>query len=218
MGEICARPSLKPLNLSQVMPAVNSLSAYCQALHQGSIVALPTDTVWGLACLPAYADRLYALKRRSPDKSLILMGADAADLWPYSQGNTADMASWQQLAQQHWPGQLTLILPSSPRVPLVMHPRTPTTLGMRVPDHPLARRILRDTGPLATTSANLSGQPPLEDLGQMLAQFPEVVGLDAAVAADLAPPAAPASGQPSTVVRWQPPGWEVIRQGAIRLP
>ena len=119
------------------MPYV-SLQDYVEAVRAGSIVALPTDTVWGLAVVPEHSSKLYDLKQRSLEKPLILMGASAADLWPYI---TMDTAQWQTMTKRYWPGQLTLVVPASPKVPLVMHPRTPDTIGVRVPDHPVALQI-----------------------------------------------------------------------------
>lgn len=201
------------------MPYV-SLQNYVDAARSGQIVALPTDTVWGLAVVPDQSPSLYTLKQRSLEKPLILLGASATDLWPYV---TVDPAQWQDITERHWPGQLTLVVPASPKVPQVMHPKTPDTIGVRVPDHPLARRLLTATGPLATTSANLSGQPNLLSLEHVLDQFPQVYGLKSQAQRALfeqlehqvilqAP-----SGLPSTVARWQSGNWEILRQGTVYL-
>ncbi len=201
------------------MPYV-SLSDYVAAAQSGQVVALPTDTVWGVAAAPAYGAALYDLKQRSLEKSLILMGADAADLWPYV---TLDKAQWQPMTERYWPGQLTLVVPASPRVPLAMHPKTPETIGVRVPDHPVARQVLALTGPLATTSANRSGQPELMSVEQVLDQFPHVYGLSPDALQELLQPlgfnvAVPApSGLPSTVACWQSDSWKILRQGTVYL-
>lgn len=194
------------------------LEDYVAAVHTGSIVALPTDTVWGLAVSPEHSPKLYDLKQRSLDKPLILMGASATDLWPYV---TMETVQWQTMTERHWPGQLTLVVPASPKVPLVMHPKTPDTIGVRVPNHGVARQLLALTGPLATTSANLSGQPTLMSVEQVLDQFPQVYGLDNQTLGTLSEPLNPAmpspSGLPSTIARWQYGRWETIRQGSIYL-
>jgi L-threonylcarbamoyladenylate synthase len=90
-----------------------------------------------------------------------------------------------------------------------MNPQTPTSLGIRVPAHDLARAILRQTGPLATTSANRSGQAALLDPGAIAQQFPAAWVLDPSLNPK------PGSGQASTVARWTPMGWQILRQGAI---
>lgn len=201
------------------MPRV-PLDQYLGAARSGHIVALPTDTVWGLAVMPAHSASLYTLKQRSLDKSLILMGASADSLWPYV---AMPAEQWQPITGRYWPGQLTLVIPASDRVPRAMHPHTPDTIGVRVPDHPVARQILNLTGPLATTSANLSGQPNLLNLSQVLEQFPQVYGfnddalkilLDTEATSSTLPTP---SGLPSTVARWQPTGWEILRQGSVYL-
>ncbi|MEA5464213.1 L-threonylcarbamoyladenylate synthase [Leptothoe sp. PORK10 BA2] len=205
------------------MPYV-SLQDYVKAARGDGVIALPTDTVWGLAVNPEHSSILYELKRRSPEKSLILLGASAPDLWPYVSDVAMDGDQWQAITDQHWPGQLTLVIPASAQVPLAMHLTTPDTIGVRVPNHPVARQILTLTGPLATTSANLSGQPQLMGVDQVLDQFPQVYGLEicalqelvgasGALASSLPVP----SGMPSTVARWQLDHWEILRQGTVYL-
>lgn len=201
------------------MPHV-PLSQYLEAARAGHILALPTDTVWGLAVAPDQGAKLYALKQRSLEKSLILMGGSAADLWPYV---TLDSIQWQTMTDRYWPGQLTLVVPASPQVPLAMHPHTPETIGVRVPDHPAARQILAKTGPLATTSANLSGKPTLINLEQVLDQFPQVYGFKQDTLEQLIRTTDQSvimptpSGQPSTVAHWGEKGWKVLRQGTVYL-
>ncbi|MEM6252776.1 MAG: L-threonylcarbamoyladenylate synthase [Cyanobacteria bacterium P01_D01_bin.156] len=201
------------------MPCVSD-QAYVEAARTGHVVALPTDTVWGVAVVPEHSSKLYALKQRSLEKSLILMGATAADLWPYV---VMDKAQWQSVTTRYWPGQLTLVVPASDRVPLGMHPQTPETIGVRVPDHPVARQILALTGPLATTSANISGQPNLMSLDEVLTQFPQVYGFTEKALkmflelGNFPEKSLVPSGSPSTVARWQPHGWEILRQGTVHL-
>ncbi|NEQ49596.1 MAG: L-threonylcarbamoyladenylate synthase [Leptolyngbya sp. SIO3F4] len=201
------------------MPYV-CLQDYVDAARSGGVIALPTDTVWGVAVQPEHGATLYKLKQRSLEKSLILMGASAADLWPYV---SIDETEWRLMTERHWPGQLTLVVPSSLKVPLVVHPKTPDFIGVRVPDHPLARQVLALTGPLATTSANLSGQTNLMNVEQILAQFPQVYGLDDDAIKELLGDLAqgvvlsPPSGLPSTVARWQSRHWEILRQGTVYL-
>ncbi|MEO0396796.1 MAG: L-threonylcarbamoyladenylate synthase [Cyanobacteria bacterium P01_A01_bin.137] len=198
------------------MPYVD-LQDYVNAARCDGVVALPTDTVWGVAVNPEHSSILYELKQRSLEKSLILLGASPGDLWPYV---TMDANQWQAITAQHWPGQLTLVVPASQKVPLAMHPNTPDTIGVRVPNHPVARQLLTLTGPLATTSANLSGQPNLMSVEQVLDQFPQVYGLgaralQALLGRDAVLPVP--SGLPSTVARWQSQRWEVLRQGTVYL-
>lgn len=191
-----------------------SIDALVQGAISGNyIVSFPTDTVPALAARPDRSELIFAAKRRSQDKPLILMAASAQALWPYVQGSPAELNLWQQVAESYWPGALTLVLPASPKVPAAMNPIDPSTIGIRVPDFPLALKILEQTGPLATTSANLSGQPPLESVAEIEAHFPEVLTL---LPSELAT-ATTASSLPSTVAKWSGSDWEILRQGTIEL-
>lgn len=190
------------------------------AARAGEVVGFPTDTVPGLGVRPDRAATLYALKGRSPDKPLILLGADAEQLWPYVAGSASDRAIWQQLAMRYWPGALTLVLPASDRVPAAMHPRDPSTIGLRVPNAAIAREILKQTGPLATSSANRSGQPALLSLAAIAAEFPAVSVLETLETVDPVPDESNSqqgSAIPSTVAKWTGVGWEVLRQGAVTI-
>lgn len=185
------------------------------------LISFPTDTVPALAVRPACSALIFEAKQRSQTKPLILMGATAEDLWPYVTGSESERQVWQTIVEQHWPGALTLVLPASDRLPCEMNPMDPTTIGIRVPDRAIARLILSKTGPLATTSVNRSGEPPLETIEAINAHFPEVLTLSPQDLASLEPiPAQPipsVSGVPSTVAKWDGQGWEILRQGSVQL-
>jgi L-threonylcarbamoyladenylate synthase len=145
---------------------------------------------------------------------LILMGASLESLLPFVSGTAAELEIWQQVAKQHWPGALTLVLPASDQVPVAMNPTDPTTIGVRVPNSSIAIAILSQTDPLATTSANRSGQPPLQTMAEIEAQFPNVLTLQSS---ELESAQAVTLGVPSTVAKWTSSGWEILRQGSVRL-
>jgi L-threonylcarbamoyladenylate synthase len=180
----------------------------------GQVVSFPTDTVPALAVSPPYSVLIFAAKKRTFDKPLILMAASAADLWDYVQGTPAEREIWQQMTEKYWPGSLTLVLPASAKVPRSLNPRDPSTIGIRVPAHPIAQAILRHTGALATTSANLSGQAPLLTPEAIINTFPSVTVL---APADSQAWGTMNSGQPSTVARWNGKDWDILRQGAVLL-
>ncbi|MEA5506398.1 L-threonylcarbamoyladenylate synthase [Halotia wernerae UHCC 0503] len=190
-----------------------SLTNLIASARAGFLVSFPTDTVPALAVLPEKAELIFAAKKRSQDKPLILMAACAEDLWSYVQGYENDYQIWQEVASKDWPGALTLVLPASDRVPPQMNPTDPTTIGIRVPASVIAQTILAQTGPLATTSANFSGQPPLQSLTEIEAQFPEVMTL----AATECQSEIPGIGVPSTVAKWTGMNWQILRQGAVKL-
>lgn len=203
------------------MPQVEFAEFVEQVRTGVALVSFPTDTVPALAARPDQSDRIYATKERPAEKPLILMGATLADLLPYVSGTDADIAVWQQMAEQYWPGALTLVLPASDRLPPQMNPLQTGTIGIRVPNHALARHLLAHTGPLATTSVNRSGQPALEDMGDIAAQFPGLLLLSQAAIAELKTQLGEfsqiASGIPSTVIRWQSQAWQVLRQGSVQI-
>ena len=201
------------------MPQTTIASLVAQA-RSGKLISFPTDTVPALAALPQSAPKIYQAKGRDLSKPLILMGAEAKDLWPFVQTQHPDFATWEAIATQYWPGALTLVLPSSNLVPDVMHPQTPNTIGLRVPDCAIAQIILQQTGPLATTSINRSGQNALTCLGEIESQFPDVfVPLAQFWPAPKGDAMAKGRSETiaSTVVEWQNQTWITHRQGTIEF-
>jgi L-threonylcarbamoyladenylate synthase len=191
------------------MPLVSQTELITAAIA-GQVVSFPTDTVPALATRPESASLIFATKKRAAEKPLILMGACADDLWDYIKLNPENLPIWQQLAQKYWPGALTIVLPASDRLPVAMNPTDPTTIGLRVPDCPIALAILQQTGPLATTSANLSGAAPLQSMTDIAAAFPQVMTLEAGEEKQ-------GSGLPSTVVKWTGKNWQILRQGTLSV-
>ena len=180
----------------------------------GKVVSFPTDTVPALAVKPELAQLLFQIKNRPPTKPLILMGAEIADLLPYISGTAEEMELWQDLAKQYFPGALTLILPASDAVPPGMNPTNSQTIGIRIPDNKIALSILKKTGVLATTSANISGQPPFLKMAEIAHAFPQVLVYSSK---DLDPQKPIGSGLPSTVIQWTGTDWQILRQGTLKL-
>lgn len=189
-----------------------SIDALIDGAKSGSVVSFPTDTVPALAAKPKNSRLIFEAKGRSQDKPLILMAATAEELWPFCSGNIQEFQVWREVSDRYWPGALTLVLPASDKVPIEVNPLDPTTIGVRVPNSTIARQILAQTGPLATTSANLSGQPPLETMAEIDTQFPDVLTLlwEEEFKNQV-------GGVPSTVAKWTNNGWQILRQGAIKL-
>jgi L-threonylcarbamoyladenylate synthase len=177
----------------------------------GKVVSFPTDTVPALAVKPKSASLIFQLKQRPDRKPLILMGASITELLPYITGTSQELALWQQVMKQYFPGAITFVLPASSQVPRTVNPSDTTTIGMRIPDCAIACQILEQTGVLATSSANISGQDTLIDARAINKAFPEVLVLK--------PEASNVSGSglPSTVVKWTSSGWTVLRQGSITI-
>lgn len=190
------------------MPLVSltELVEKSSALHP---ISFPTDTIPALAVSPHQAEIIFQLKQRPMAKPLILMMGEIEDIWQYVQGNSAEMKIWRDTAQKYLPGALTLVLPASALVPKTMNPLNPNSIGVRVPNHPIAREILRQTGAMATTSANVSGEEAITDLREIARQFPSVYALDYDNQM--------VEKTPSTVIKWGEGRWEILRQGKINI-
>ena len=138
-------------------------AAAVELLRAGGIVAVPTDTVYGIAAdlaLPDAIERLFAAKRRPPEKAVAVLLADVDQAGAIGIMGPAARV----LGERFWPGGLTLVLPVRPgaRLPRVLAAGSPT-IGVRVPDHPAPRALARALGPLPTTSANVSGERDARD-------------------------------------------------------
>lgn len=142
------------------------------AIAAGEVVGFPTDTVFGIGCAagePYALTRLAEMKQRPPSQPLILMTAEWEEM--------ADFVRWprraRDLIQRFWPGPLTLIVEVRPNASAL---GGGGTVAVRIPDHPTALRLLRRSGPLATSSANRHGQEPAVDAGSALSQLPGLAG------------------------------------------
>jgi L-threonylcarbamoyladenylate synthase len=185
-----------------------ALDAASDVLRRGGIVGIPTETVYGLAVMPTpeALERLIAAKERAHDKGIALLidGLDQAEALAAVPAEARALADW------FWPGPLTLVLHCRPgsRLPdAVTGGRS--TVGLRLPDHLVPRRLARWLGPIAVSSANISGQPEArtaqELLDRMGARLPLVLD-DGPVR----------GGVPSSVVEVEPAGaWRLLRQGAL---
>ncbi len=145
-----------------------AIPAAADLLRRGLPVVLPTDTVYGVGVLPydaAAVDRLYAVKGRPAEKGIPILLGDVADV-AHVAGIIPPAAA--ALMAHFWPGPLTLIVPRRPELPANLSPDD--TIAVRVPDHALARALIRAAGgAVAATSANVSGQPPARAADEALA-------------------------------------------------
>jgi L-threonylcarbamoyladenylate synthase len=127
-----------------------------EILQRGGLVAFPTDTVYGVGALAFDAtavESIYTAKGRSIEKAIPILIGRPEDL---NKVTAAVPPIAAKLAARFWPGPLTLVIPKHPDLPDVVS--AGPTVGVRVPDHPVARKLLSAAGPMAVTSANLSGQ------------------------------------------------------------
>ncbi|MCX6038754.1 MAG: L-threonylcarbamoyladenylate synthase [Chloroflexi bacterium] len=193
---------------TEVLSAQNPLALprALEILQLGGLVAFPTDTVYGVGALAfdgAAVESIYAAKDRPVEKAIPVLIGDADDLAKVS-AEVPEIAL--KLAARFWPGPLTLVMPKHPKLPEAVS--AAPTVGVRIPDHPVARALLRLAGPMAVTSANLSGQPSPSTAQEVFAQ------LGGRIALILDGGKTP-GGVPSTVVDCIGVEPQVLRAGAI---
>ena len=195
----------------RIDPASFDVAALAPAvawLRGGGVVALPTDTFYGLAADPASAAavrELFALKQRREDQPLPLIAGSQAQVAEACGPLPPEAAA---LAERFWPGPLSLLLDAPPGVDAAVHAGT-GAVAVRVPDHPIARALALAWGGLLTaTSANLSGEAPASRAAALapLERRRPLLVIDAGVTA---------GGDPSTIVDVRGPRARLVRAGAI---
>lgn len=172
-------------------------------LARGGVIAFPTDTVWGLGALPqaAGADALYRIKQRPREKHLIIMSDSIEHIMPHMAGYP-DAAF--DLARKYWPGALTLARPVPDAATMLFG-------GVRIPKYKPFHELCAvvDGHCLATTSANISGRPPLESADEIRRTFPDIIVIDNGCT--------PCAGAPSTIALITDQGVKILRHGAVNV-
>ncbi len=185
-----------------------SIQRVAELLRNGEVVAIPTETVYGLACRidrPQAIARVYELKGRPADNPLIVHVSSLAQARELT--DAADYPILERLAAAFWPGPLTLVLGRSAAVSDLVTAGL-DTVAVRMPSHPIALEILRLTGsPLAAPSANVSGRPSPTRAEHVVQDFGDRVTVIDAGPCD--------HGLESTVVRVVSNQCLILRQGAI---
>lgn len=179
-----------------------------EILNHGGVVAFPTDTVYGLGAgvqnEPAIS-RLYAVKGRAATKAIPVLIGKEADLDKIA-GEVVHYA--RRFAISFWPGPLTLVVNRLPDLPRVLS--STSTVGVRMPDHSAALKLLIAAGPLAVTSANISGSSNAVSAEEVLAQLDGKIPL-------ILDGGSCSGGKPSTVVDCTGAEPRILRQGPISI-
>ena len=183
------------------------ISDLASKLKKGSLGLFPTDTLPALCSYPKYSKNIWEIKKRPLNKPLILMGGCLEDLFEFVKPCAID--DGLAMAKTYWPGALTIILPTKGNFSEYLN-CTSNSLGFRVPALKLARDLLMRTGPLATTSANISGKSPVKDALEASIQFPGIPILSPV-------PWPNSSGIASTVIEWNKGKWNLLRAGSVVL-
>ena len=177
-------------------------------LRHGGVVAIPTDTVYGLAARldrPEALEKIFAVKGRPASLALPVLAA-SVDQVVELVGSLPEVAI--ELSDLWWPGGLTMVVPAPPDLAAKVGSAT-NTVGVRVPSHPLAIKLLAKTGPLAVTSANRHGEEPCTSAAAVVDAF----GDSGEVCAVL--DGGPSSATASTVVAVDDDAMTPIRDGVI---
>ena len=177
-----------------------------KTLKSGLPIIFPTDTLPAIGCLPKFSDIIYEFKKRDRDKPLILMGSERKQLVDYVQESAQE--DYENIASKYWPGALTMVIPASEKQTTILTSND-LTLGLRIPNSYMAQSLMRETGPLLTSSANISGFK-----GSITA---EGIALDFPFVKILGPiPWEKSSGKASTIIFWKKSGdWRLIREGEV---
>ena len=179
-----------------------------EILKKGGLVALPTDTVYGIGALAfdgKAVEAIYVAKDRPVEKAIPILIAEVMDL-----NKVALKISYtvRRLASRFWPGPLTCIIPKKPTLPTAVS--ATDTVGVRIPDQAITRILLRLTGPMAVTSANISGQPSPCTADEVYAQLNGRIPL-------IIDGGTTTGGFPSTVVDCSTSELKIVREGPISM-
>ena len=177
-----------------------------KTLKSGLPIIFPTDTLPAIGCLPKFSNIIYKFKKRDRDKPLILMGSEHKQLIDYVHKSAKE--DFEKIASKYWPGALTIVIPASENQTSSLT-SSDLTLGLRIPNSFTAQSLMRETGPLLTSSANISGFK-----GSITV---EGIALDFASVKILGPiPWGERSGKASTIIFWKKSGdWRLIREGEV---
>ncbi len=193
------------LSINPQNPQLRLIHRVVEILKEGGVIAYPTDTIYGIGCdifNKKGVKKIYQIKQRDPRKPFSFICADLSDAANYAQvSNFAFKTMKRQL-----PGPFTFVLEATRVVPDLLTTRQ-RTVGIRIPDDPIALAVVRELGhPLVTTSANPSGEEPVQDP----ATIEETMGhqLDLVVDGGIR------LGDPSTVISLVNDRVEILRQGS----
>jgi len=177
-----------------------------KTLKSGLPIIFPTDTLPAIGCLPKFSSIIYDFKKRDRNKPLILMGSEQKHLIDYVHESARE--DYENIASKYWPGALTIVIPASEKQTLNLTSND-LTVGLRIPNSYMAQSLLRETGPLLTSSANISGFKGSITVEGIALDFPSVKILGPI-------PWGKISGKASTIIFWRKSGdWRVIREGEV---
>ncbi|MCR8539622.1 MAG: L-threonylcarbamoyladenylate synthase [Prochlorococcus marinus CUG1439] len=177
-------------------------------LDSGLPVIFQTDTLPAIGCLPRFSKIIYEFKNRDRNKPLILMGSEHKQLIDYVHESAKE--DYENIAAKYWPGALTMVIPCSKRQSEILT-SSDFTIGLRIPNSCTAQSLMKETGPLLTSSANISGSTGSITAEGIALDFPSVDILGPV-------PWEKGSGKASTIISWENNrNWRLIRQGEVLI-
>ncbi|MBF8274042.1 MAG: translation factor SUA5 [Magnetococcales bacterium] len=201
---------MQPSHLPDDLPSPAELARACEALDAGRIIAYPTETVFGLGADPFHPlamEQILALKGRDAAKGFILLIQNRTDLETVALPPPPQALS---LMQHFWPGPLTLVLPAQPGLPNVVTGGRSTVAVRHSSSRHVAALLHRWGKPLISTSANLSGHPPLTEDVTVRQCFGVHVDF---TLSGCCPPGIP----PTTIVAFDDAKPRIVRQGGVTV-
>ena len=187
------------------MHLINCQSAL-NILKSGLPIIFQTDTLPAIGCLPKFAKIIYEFKKRDRNKPLILMGSEYKQIIDYVHESAKE--DYEKIAAKYWPGALTMVVPASKKDNATLT-SSDYTLGLRIPNSYTAQNLMKETGPLLTSSANISGFKGSITAEGIALDFPSV---------DIVGPVPweKGSGKASTIIFWEKNrDWKLIREGEV---
>ena len=187
------------------MHLINCQSAL-NILKSGLPIIFQTDTLPAIGCLPKFAKIIYEFKKRDRNKPLILMGSEYKQIIDYVHESAKE--DYEKIAAKYWPGALTMVVPASKKDNATLT-SSDYTLGLRIPNSYTAQNLMKETGPLLTSSANISGFKGSITAEGIALDFPSV---------DIVGPVPweKGSGKASTIIFWEKSrDWKLIREGEV---
>ena len=186
----------------------NNLDDAINAVKEGKIIGIPTETVYGIGVDPysqSAVDKIFELKERSLDKPLSVL------ISSYEEISKLDVVSKiPDVVELYWPGPLTIIVETKAKFANGVGTNNPLTIGIRVPDNELAIELLKNTGPLAVTSANISGNENILNHIDAENEFESKIAIYLEGESVL--------GSGSTIVDFTKEEWEILREGPLKWP
>ena len=189
------------------MNLINCKSAL-KKLKRGLPVIFQTDTLPAIGCLPKFSKIIYEFKKRDRNKPLILMGSEHKQLIDFVHESAKE--DYENIASKYWPGALTIVIPCSKKKTEILTSKD-YTLGLRIPNSYMAQSLMKETGPLLTSSANISGLKGSITAEEIALDFPSV---------DIIGPVPwdKGSGKASTIISWDKnKSWNLIREGEVLI-